>query len=307
MAFRLHPGRAVGAEVRRVIRQQLAAAIAAARAKPLPAAERAHRARVAVKRARAALALIRATENANGKRETRWLRQAARDLGPIREASVLLETLNALQEQWGDKVDSRTLSPLRQRLLARVREARAAADARTSHSLERFATRVHRVDKRMAALELDGDGFDLIAAGVEKTYRRARRAFRRAGQDGSTPTFHRWRKHTKAHAYQFELLQLAWPEVMANWRRKLQILGRLLGDEHDLALLQEWLARDWRDKADRHNVRALLELIASRRTELREDALDLGRRAFAEKPAALNRRLTAWWGAAADTARDERT
>lgn len=305
MAFRLHPGRALGAEVRRVIRQQLAAAIAAARSKSLPAAERAHRARVAVKRARAALALIRGAENATGKRETRRLRRAARDVGPMREASVLLETLNALQEQWGDKVDSRTLSPLRQRLLARVREARTAADAR--NSLERFATQVHRVEKRLVALELDGDGFDLIAAGLEETYRRARRAFRRAGEDGSTRTFHRWRKHTKAHAWQFELLQLAWPEVMANWGRKLQILGRVLGDEHDLALLQEWLARDWREKADRHNVRALLELIASRRTELREDALDLGRRAFAEKPAALGRRLTAWWGAAADAARDERT
>ncbi len=35
-------------------------------------------------------------------------------------------------------------------------------------------------------------------------------------------------------------------------------------------------------------------IAAARRTELREDAIELGRRAFAEKPAALVRRLAAW-------------
>jgi hypothetical protein len=91
---------------------------------------------------------------------------------------------------------------------------------------------------------------------------------------------------------------------MGNWRRKLQILGRLLGDEHDLVTLQEWLAREWRDKADRRHVRDLLEVISARRSELREDALELGRLVFAEKPAALGHRLAAWWAAATETARD---
>jgi len=305
MAFRLHPARPLGADVLRVIRHQLATAIAAARRTDLPAAERAHRARVACKRSRAAIALIRSQDATAWKRELRLLLRAARDVGAMREAGVLLATLNALEEQWGDQVESRTLAHLRQRLIAHSREPKSTAGAKPP--LERFATQVQRVQKRVAALELEGDGFDLIAAGAEKTYRRARRAFRCAVEKGTTQTFHTWRKHAKAHAYQFELLQLAWPEVMVNWGRKLRILGRLLGEEHDLATLQEWLAQDWRDKADRRNVRDLLELITARRTELREDAIELGRRAFAEKPAALVRRLAAWWSVAADTARDERT
>jgi hypothetical protein len=91
---------------------------------------------------------------------------------------------------------------------------------------------------------------------------------------------------------------------MDNWIRKLRILGRILGEEHDLANLQHALSRAWREKADRRNVRDLLDLIAARRAELREEAIDLGRRACAEKPAALVRRLEAWWSAAVLRAED---
>ena len=303
MAFRLHPGRALGPEVRRVIRDQLAAAIVGARDTTQPAAERAHRARVACKRARAAIGLIRSSDTSRWKQEARALRRAARGVADVRESGVLLATLDALEEQWGDKSDPRTIDHLRQRLLVRSRGPGSGAGAKSP--LERFAKRLERAEPRFAYLPLEGDGdFDLIASGVEKTYRRARQAFRRAGKDGSPEAFHTWRKHAKAHDYHLELLQPAWPDVMGNWRRKLQILGRLLGDEHDLVTLQDWLAREWREKADRRNVRDLLEFISARRSELREDALELGRRVFAEKPAALGQRLAAWWAAAAETARD---
>jgi CHAD domain-containing protein len=302
MAFRLHPGRALGPEVRRVIRHQLAAAIAGARDTTQPAAERAHLARVACKRTRAAIGLIRSSGTAGWKQEARALRRAARAVAEVRESGALLATLDALEEQWGDKSDARTFAHLRQRLLVRSRGPGSAAGAKSP--LERFVKRVERAEARVAALPIEGDDFELIAPGIEKTYRRARQAFRRAGKEGSSDAFHNWRKYAKAHAFQLELLQSAWPDVMGNWRRKLQILGRLLGDEHDLVTLQEWLAREWRDKADRRHVRDLLEVISARRSELREDALELGRLVFAEKPAALGHRLAAWWAAATETARD---
>lgn len=303
MAFRLHPGRDLSSDIQRVIRRELAAAIASARDSTLPPAERAHRGRVACKRARAAIGLIRSCDVPRWKNETRALRRAARVVAEIRESGVLLATLDALAEQWGDKSDARTVAHLRQRLFARGREARAAAGS--NNPLARFATRLHRVESRIAALTLEGGGFDLIASGFEKTYRRARDAFRHASEDRSAAAFHVWRQHAKAHAYQLELLQPAWPDVLGIWTRKVQILGRLLGDERDLTTLQDWLTREWREKADRRNIRDLLELISGRRSELRDDASDLGRRVFAEKPAALCRRMAAWWTAAAESAGDK--
>ncbi|MBL9213372.1 MAG: CHAD domain-containing protein [Opitutaceae bacterium] len=305
MAFRLDPGRALGPEVLRVIRHQLAAAIAGAQDTELAAAERAHRARVACKRTRAAIGLIRNCDPARWKPESKALRRAARAVAAIRESGVLLETLNGLDEQWGDKQEARSIAHLRQRLLARSRGKGATAGVRAPLAL--FAKRLQRVATRVADLAVEGDDFDLIGPGIEKTYRRARQAFRRASRDSSSKAFHTWRKHTKAHAFHLELLQAAWPDVLGNWRRKLQILGRLLGDEHDLVTLQDWLAREWREKNDRRNVRDLLEFISSRRSELREDALELGQKVFAEKPAALGRRLAAWWATAADTARQTRS
>ena len=59
MAFRFQPGSPLGAEIVRVVREQIdAAGEAIADLKP-PAAERAHRARVCCKKIRAALQLVR--------------------------------------------------------------------------------------------------------------------------------------------------------------------------------------------------------------------------------------------------------
>lgn len=304
MAYRLVPGRNLGDQLLRIVHAQLAAAMSAARDSESPLAERVHAARVASKRARAAIILIRGHDAKAWDRESRLLRRAAREIAPLRDADVLPATLDALQEQWGDRIDSRTLAHVRHGLLAGLSRHRNAT--RAAAALERFANRLEPAAKRVTGASVPGGEFATLAAGLERTYRRTRRGFRRATREGTVEAFHCWRRHTKAHTCQCQLLQLGWPDVMGNWIRKLRILGRLLGDEHDLANLQHALSRAWREKSDRRNVSALRDLIAARRTELREEAIDLGRRVCAEKPAAFVRRLEAWWSAAVQDAEDGR-
>lgn len=294
MSFRLHPDRDLAREVLRTIRAQIDTALKTAGDPALPGPERAHRSRVACKRAGAAIALIRAHDEATWKREARILRRAIQGLAAIRDADVRVSTLASLQEQPGDKPADRVFARVRSRL-------RTRSGAISRDPFQPFVRRLQPVADRVARVDLAGRDFGLISAGLEKTYRRARRAFNRAVVDGSVRAFHAWRRHAKAHAYQSQLLHLAWPDLMGPWVRALQAVGRLLGEEHDLALLQEWLAREWRKKATRHQVQDLLDFIAARRTRLRAEALDLGRRIYAESPTAFVHRLAAWW-ATADSA-----
>jgi len=92
--------------------------------------------------------------------------------------------------------------------------------------------------------------------------------------------------------YQLRLLRDAWPKVMKATADEAKALSRVLGDDHDLAVLAQLVADD-RDltgepSADRDR---LLELIDRRRGELLEQARQQGRRLYAESPKAFRRRL----------------
>ena len=108
--------------------------------------------------------------------------------------------------------------------------------------------------------------------------------------------FHDWRKRVKDHRYHLELLQDLWPKPLGSWRKEVKALGSMLGDEHDLAVLQATLrATDGSFGED--SARALLDLARRRQAELRAGMRPLGARLFAERQKPLARRYQAYWRA----------
>ena len=81
--------------------------------------------------------------------------------------------------------------------------------------------------------------------------------------------------------YQQRLLKRVWPDVMEALAGEAKALSKLLGSDHDLAVLAGELPGD----------DALLQLIADRRAELQHDAFALGARVYAETPKAFRKRL----------------
>ena len=79
--------------------------------------------------------------------------------------------------------------------------------------------------------------------------------------------------------YQQRLLEDTWPGVMKAQAKEAKALSKLLGEDHDLAVLSDHVADD-----------QLHAMIAVRRAELLEQARDLGRRIYAERPKAFARR-----------------
>jgi hypothetical protein len=76
---------------------------------------------------------------------------------------------------------------------------------------------------------------------------------------------------------------------------ELELRGAQLGNDHDLALLQQFVAEHCAGRAGEAG--ALNQLIESRQKQLRVAALKLGSRLYAEPAAALCRRLENYWNA----------
>jgi CHAD domain-containing protein len=207
-------------------------------------------------------------------------------------------TLRALIAHSGDATEQRKFEPVRRALLARQREM-MADPAVVRRALGRFETRLRRAAQRLEKWRIKFSDSGAIDDGFGESYRRARRAWRRANVDRSTSAFHAWRKRAKMHAYQQRLFRAAWPAMMRAWQIELTALTDLLGDEHDLAVLDGYLADVAVKRIEPTVIHALRHRIETQRDELRLQAAALGGRLFAEKASRVTRRLKIWWRLAA--------
>src|SRR5262245_25233068 len=85
--------------------------------------------------------------------------------------------------------------------------------------------------------------FGAVAAGIEITHRRGRRALERARKHQQAADFHEWRKHVKALWYQLRLLEESSPDI----REDVRVLHRVetwLGDDHNVVVLCAQLSKD---------------------------------------------------------------
>jgi CYTH domain-containing protein/CHAD domain-containing protein len=262
-------------------------------------AEAIHGARKDLKKARAALRLIRdALGEKTFKRENHALRDAARLLSASRDAAVKLETLDSLVESDEGDAPPAAAALWREALIAeRDRIVDADAD-QTDAAVEA----IEAVAGRAPGWKIGRGGWKLLAPGLDTAYREGREDFAALGDSPSFDAVHDLRKRGKDLWYQVRLLEDAWPAVLEATAEEIHDFTDLLGDHHDLAVLAEDLVgRDDLDAAHRTTLRALIE---GRQAALLADALSAGERVYAEKPKAFGRRLRAYWRAWQSVARD---
>jgi CYTH domain-containing protein/CHAD domain-containing protein len=253
-------------------------------------AEAIHGARKDLKKARAALRLIREELGEQFKWENHALRDAARLLSASRDAEVKLETLDALVEGAGDTPPGATalwreaLMADRDRIVGGEGEEAGAAVAA-----------IEEVAARAPEWRIRHHGWKLLAPGLDTAYSEGREAFAALGDSPSFDAVHDLRKRGKDLWYQVRLLRDAWEPVLEATAEELHDFTDLLGDHHDLAVLADDLEeRSPVDPAQREILKALIE---ARQAELLGGARSAGERIYAEKPKAFGRRLHAYWRA----------
>jgi CHAD domain-containing protein len=280
MAFRFKLGEPFDEGVRRIAVEQIGRAQTQLSDKGDHAVA-VHETRKALKRLRALLRLIRpAMGEAAFKRENVQLREIGLSLSGARDRHVLLETVNKLEGGAGLG---------RKGLIANLRACIAAANGDgPPPSMQQAEERLADTQKRLAELPIDGSGFDVVAAGLERSYRKARRAFREAYDKPSDEAFHEWRKGAQAH----------WREYLDARAGEARCLSQLIGDDHDLALLVAFVHSDLASKLGSEQGAIVEKAARQRQAELREAARPRGDRLFAEAPKRLRDSIAIYWRSA---------
>jgi CHAD domain-containing protein len=283
----------VDAGFRRICLEQIDLAVAQVHDPGLDVAETVHEVRRRCKRIRAALRLVRGSLQADGtfRSENRAFRDLARSLADSRDAHVQLATLAGLVEAHQDVLDSGQFAAISDSLSARIREANHLSVL--GDRFRAFLRGMEDARGRMSDWPDLGNAFHSVGPGLEKTYRRARRALRRALDSSHSEVFHELRKRAQYHRFHCALLTDLWPRIMDARQHEMGDLTDVLGEANDLAVLHETLIRSSgpQDAA----VEVLLGLADRRTAELQARAREMGARLFAESPPRFSRRIETLW------------
>lgn len=285
MRFYFASGGRMDRALRRVARGHVRTALDWLRRTRRPAAV--HEVRKEIKQARAALRLVRPAAGADEvRRAMKSLRRAAGRLAAARDARVMVRAFELLAAEVAAQFPE-----AHRRLKKNCR--RAAGRFRRSGSRPAAKRWLQKADRRLRDVNLSAAGWAAVGPGLRRSYGRARALFRLAGRQSSAEHFHQWRRPAKDLWYQLRMLRPDWPPPTRAYLDGLERLGEDLGELHDLALLEEFLAEP--GAGDIARPEGLRRRIAARRKKLRAAALRLGARLFAETPASVCRRLEIQW------------
>ena len=293
-AYRLRGREPVSTGIKRIVLARVDNALAELRGETESTpAEAIHEARKDMKKIRSAIRLVRdALGDDLYRRENHHYRDVGRELSGLRDAEVLVETLEALAERFGPAQDER-YAGLRARFQQELQARREDGSQEREMASAAAALTVGR--GRVETWPLEGDGWELIAPGIHRSYRRGRKRLREAEQEVSDQTLHEWRKRAKDLWYQLRLIRNADAELIGTLAAQTHDLSDHLGDDHDLVLLRGQAQRRREDFGEAGDQRLLLELIDQRRGELQFAASSLGERIYSEKPKKFVKRLEARW------------
>lgn len=294
MTYRFKLQEPVAAGVRRVALEQIEMAEAKLAAKEnTPALI--HDARRCLKRLRALLRLIRPGLDEEAYRdEAERLSGVGKLLAEARDAHVMRQTLIKLENR---------PEPLPKGLGTSLRKLLVSAPApgkrrRGGDGRRQALLHLKQAKKLFTGKAVQDVEFEHLVEGLERAYDGARKRFRKAYRKPSDESFHAWRKSVQLHWRHMLLLSRGWPEAFSARASEAKELSRLLGEDHDYAMLlalaegrgAEMLAADDRAR--------LMKLCRACQSELRVQAKPRGARLFAETPDNLTGRIVSYWSSA---------
>lgn len=295
MGYRFKAKETIADGVRRIANEQLTKALDELDDRRLGPHETIHQARKRCKKVRALLRLARpALAGDTYAFENAWYRDTGREIATIRDAQTRIETVDALRREYGRLVSEEVFGRVRSALVAR-REALLADRVSLQCSLDEVCERLEEGLQRVDDWKLEDDGFEALRGGLVQRYQRGRSALRTAYDEPSAEHLHEWRKRVKDHRYHVRLLAPVWPGPMQARQHELHALSDLLGEDHDLFVLESFASQEPKAAGGEDVVRVVLALALGRRMELRTAARSLGARLFAEKPKRVADRIGAWF------------
>lgn len=301
MAFRIRPDRPFTKEVRSVAEHQLRQAIRFLEEQPDGPHEAVHDARKKFKRVRALYRLIQPDAKEFRTRENARIRNMAKTLSLVRDATALVETIDYLAGQAGSPEDLAALHCASKALIKR-RDGIAHGESDLPAKIAAAAETCREAIEALQDLALDDS--------PHRTARRLAKAWRkqlsRAAADlvacedsGDAEHFHDLRKVGQTYWMHLALLSDLWSSAMRAKQREAKALVDLLGHEHDLSVLTQVVNENPDLFGDSETLARLIGSIIARQQQLRREALDQAKLVFADDADTEAARIALLWKEAA--------
>ena len=268
--------------IRDIVRRRIAKAAHALRRRSAPSDQAVHYARKQLKRARAGLRLLReAVPRASYARENTGLRDAARPLSVVRDAKVMLDTLQRLRARGSAARHGTGFRGVRRAL----REERLSV---RREILQRGENRKRIVHSLVAAMHRVGrwrpraNDRPALRGGIKRLYRRGRQALARVERDRSVENLHEFRKQVKYLGLAMEALESIEVRHLKKLAKRAESIADSLGDGHDLAVLREKITS--LSPAVQEAPKTLLSRIERRLRNLEKKAVKRGKRLYGSRP-----------------------
>jgi CHAD domain-containing protein len=275
--------RRLSAVVRGALCNEIADALQALWQRRRPSDQALHQVRKDLKRARAALRLLReAVGEAAYAHENLELRDAARPLARVRDATVALEIVRELLDSEGKPARREKLIELRRELNAERLHARE--QLLRGHKLARIEYALQDAGERAEYWRFPLNDAPVLRVGFERVYRKGRKALKKARAELSAESLHETRKQVKYLQQALAMVADGEARGLKKLARRAEAVAERLGDDHDLAGLEARLAEL---RTPSRPQRKLIARLEARRAKLQKKALKLARRMYRTKPAAF--------------------
>jgi hypothetical protein len=294
MAYRFKPGRSIEREARRIAGKELGSALHELDDTAGPPSDASvHRARRHVKKVRALIRLVRPARAGGTRVSQARLRAVVRLIAPLCDAESLPDTLARLEDCARQEPPRPSLVALEE-VLAR-RRATLARDPRTRAALRTSARLLRAEQREVLEWRLDRTGGEAVERGLARSVRRGRRSLARVIRRPTARRYDRWRRRVKDYWLQLRLVEERTGELFVPEERRLEALDGLLGEQHNVVLLQAIVAAE--ASLPRNDRAVLLQLMRRYRRHLEHRALALGTQIYAESPRGVARRMHRAWRA----------
>jgi CHAD domain-containing protein len=291
MAYRIKRKERVGKGIRRILREQLRRAIETARDRQGSQEERVHDVRTRLKRSRAALELISTVAGKTARKTDRRLRDRGRRLARPRDNAVQAHTFRIL----GTRLSGELPVGLLERMRDVGEQLRRKLDEKSvERELRRTARALRRLRRRLRKWPIKR-GRRAIGKGITRTYRQARRGLAVVHADPTPKRFHDWRKRVKLLSNELKIVGAAVPELATRFAPKVEKLGEILGQVHDLDCAAATTERHPRWFGSDADCEAVRGLVAEHRVVLEREAFALAAGVFAGRPRDVRELVETGW------------
>ena len=234
MPYRLAADEAIDTGLRRIFLEEIAKVRKALDDESKPAERRIFKARKRLKRARSVVRLLKAPLGSKTQaRITETLRGVSRALAPARDADALAATAGQLAQTADPEHRDIYL-----KLVLNLENRAAMIRSNSTADIEfcRSAMRAAEADAQRAPLRFPAE--TVLETAFRRAYGRGRVYRRIAVQTGRAEAFHDWRKYVKQRWHLSLLVRELRGEDFAGVVARLAELGKLLGSDHDYAVLE---------------------------------------------------------------------